>query len=610
MSSHLPTISLTQNEAQLAQLLVDCATWVDANPHEVDELRLKDGNGRWIGKQRGTEKVELRIAGGWVRDKLLGQQSDDIDVSIHPDPITGLKFATLFEKYLNITGQPHLVRAPALPSRNREPTKLTSRFRTDRWESLLKLKQSRINRNIWKPLLQMFSFGTPLEDAQRRDLTINALFYNLHSSSVEDQTGLGLQDLGLVPGYEPRIRTPMEPFETFQDDPLRVVRAVRFAARFGRRFELDAGLEQAIGREEIREALRDPKKISRERVGIELEKMLLGHDPLYAMELIERLHLHSLIFLSTVSASPTPEYPVPPPIQPAQLSVEASKILADLLSLPSPSPSTLRPLLHPALTLSVSSSPSSPTPSSTSSPTTTLLSRSITRRLFTSAGLLPIYEQWTLEKGKPAWLGGHVIMDGIKGAVVDRKWVENARKASKTLSEGVRRFGVVVREAMQEGEERGEIGMLLKDLTVHDQLQDGSWNVSLLWSLVVDLVQVQGDQERSRALIDSYNRFTSLVISHHLDTDAFAPCLLDGTEILATLPRAKGPAMTDMKELVFRFQFSHPGCSKDDGRAYLLGEEGQRKLDEAVERASRPRPPQFGQPLKKKKGKGGVVAGA
>lgn len=145
------------------------------------------------------------------------------------------------------------------------------------------------------------SFGTPLEDACRRDLTINALFYNLHSQQIEDQTGLGLQDLGLVPGFEPRIRTPLQPFETFHDDPLRVVRAVRFAARFGRAFKLDEELVETIGREEIRvvfffcclvecrltglviqAALRDPKKISRERVGVELEKMLLGSSNSFA----------------------------------------------------------------------------------------------------------------------------------------------------------------------------------------------------------------------------------------------------------------------------------------------------------------------------------------
>jgi tRNA nucleotidyltransferase (CCA-adding enzyme) len=96
------------------------------------------------------------------------------------------------------------------------------------------------------------AFGSPLEDAERRDLTINALFYNLRTREIEDQTGKGLSDLGFYPPNPKRIRTPLEPFQTFKDDPLRIVRAVRFAARFGRDFELDESMVRAIEREEIR----------------------------------------------------------------------------------------------------------------------------------------------------------------------------------------------------------------------------------------------------------------------------------------------------------------------------------------------------------------------
>lgn len=163
MSPTLPTITLNPNEQRLAKLLVECADWVDEHPEEVDKLRLQDEEGQWIGKLRGSEKTELRIAGGWVRDKvsavsaaatrtelvrfglrgvrklwtcsvtqqgakttplmnrltafhpkcqqLLGRESDDIDVSTSPDPITGLKFAMLFEKYLESVGHRELVSA-------------------------------------------------------------------------------------------------------------------------------------------------------------------------------------------------------------------------------------------------------------------------------------------------------------------------------------------------------------------------------------------------------------------------------------------------------------------------------------------------------------------
>lgn len=71
------------------------------------------------------------------------------------------------------------------------------------------------------------SLGTPSEDAFRRDLTINALFYNIHTQLVEDFTGQGLADLRRA-----IIRTPLPSMVTLQDDPLRALRVLRFACRF------------------------------------------------------------------------------------------------------------------------------------------------------------------------------------------------------------------------------------------------------------------------------------------------------------------------------------------------------------------------------------------
>lgn len=144
------------------------------------------------------------------------------------------------------------------------------------------------------------TFGTAADDAKRRDLTINALFYNLHTREVEDLTGRGLEDL-----RKGVVRTPLAPRTTFLDDPLRVLRAVRFAHRF--RFAIDPELLAAAAEPEVREALRTKarsarrpacalarvsapggpsksdrrpgpalrlRQVSKERVGIELEGML------------------------------------------------------------------------------------------------------------------------------------------------------------------------------------------------------------------------------------------------------------------------------------------------------------------------------------------------
>lgn len=103
----------------------------------------------------------------------------------------------------------------------------------------------------------------------RRDATINAMFYNVHTRSVEDltekvcTTPSGLYDLatnltlkGLDDLRNGIIRTPMVPFETFRDDPLRVIRCVRFASRFG--FKLVEEIEECMQNEEIQVSMANP----------------------------------------------------------------------------------------------------------------------------------------------------------------------------------------------------------------------------------------------------------------------------------------------------------------------------------------------------------------
>jgi hypothetical protein len=68
--------------------------------------------------------------------------------------------------------------------------------------------------------------GTAQQDSERRDFTINALYYNIHTNLVEDLVG-GLRDL-----EQKIIRTPLSPMTTFSDDPLRILRAARFAGRY------------------------------------------------------------------------------------------------------------------------------------------------------------------------------------------------------------------------------------------------------------------------------------------------------------------------------------------------------------------------------------------
>src|SRR5690606_3786480 len=68
--------------------------------------------------------------------------------------------------------------------------------------------------------------GSPQEDAERRDLTINSIFYNINTGVIEDYTG-GIEDL-----KNNIARTPIDAEKTFMDDPLRILRIIRFCAKY------------------------------------------------------------------------------------------------------------------------------------------------------------------------------------------------------------------------------------------------------------------------------------------------------------------------------------------------------------------------------------------
>ncbi|CAI9109489.1 OLC1v1009314C1 [Oldenlandia corymbosa var. corymbosa] len=142
----------------------------------------------------------------------------------------------------------------------------------------------------------MVEIGTPKVDAYRRDLTINSLFYNIHDDSIEDFTRRGI--VGLL--LSRRIVTPLPPKKTFLDDPLRVLRAIRFGARLG--FELNDDLKTAASYREVRISM--DEKISRERMGHEVDLIVSGHEPVKAMTCISDLKLFGTVFTLPVSFEP------------------------------------------------------------------------------------------------------------------------------------------------------------------------------------------------------------------------------------------------------------------------------------------------------------------
>ena len=253
-------------------------------------------------KKLGTT---VRVAGGWVRDKLLGLAGKhDIDIAL--DNITGKDFATALNAWNSITlrastltdaaktldprtGLPivHFAVIKSNPEQSKHLETATARlgkFSID----FVQLRTDEYNAASRVPTIK---FGTPLQDALRRDLTINALFYNVNSGAVEDFTGLGLQDLA-----KGRICTPLAPLTTLQDDPLRALRAIRFACRLG--FDVSEELAAAARDCSVHEAL--DTKVSRERIYLEVKQMLSQAAPEAAARaavLLAQLGLLSVVFV-------------------------------------------------------------------------------------------------------------------------------------------------------------------------------------------------------------------------------------------------------------------------------------------------------------------------
>jgi tRNA nucleotidyltransferase (CCA-adding enzyme) len=207
------------------------------------EQRLRDllvsAASAWPRRPGQTESLIVRFAGGWVRDKLLSQDNADIDVALNIT--TGVQFAEHFTHYIRQNPLEHAeVFKFNTIGKNVEQSKhletATARF-MDLELDFVNLRNEEYAEDSRIP--EKMRFGTPKEDAERRDLTINSLFYNLHTESVEDFTEKGIEDI-----RNRIIRTPLDPVTTFTDDPLRVLRAVRFAARLN--FKITPEVKAAI----------------------------------------------------------------------------------------------------------------------------------------------------------------------------------------------------------------------------------------------------------------------------------------------------------------------------------------------------------------------------
>jgi len=222
---------------------------------------------RLLRQAAGGLGLRAWVVGGYVRDKLLGRPHPNPDVVVEDGDALKLaeRFAELAHADPPVTFERYGTAQVTLPGHLVE-------FVTARAESYA--PESR------KPDVRP---ATLEEDLRRRDFTINTLLMDL-DGRIQDPLG-GRKDL------EARVlRTPTDPLRTFTDDPLRMLRAVRFAAELG--FELAPDVLPAMRQMKSRLA---PPVISVERTADEVRRMLTSERPRLALELLDAGELLEVI---------------------------------------------------------------------------------------------------------------------------------------------------------------------------------------------------------------------------------------------------------------------------------------------------------------------------
>ena len=214
---------------------------------------------------KGTEwEGHVYAVGGCVRDEIMGSEIKDIDLCVSL-PSGGIRFA----KWLRDNG--HTAKGVAVYPNYGTAMLHLKAFPDVELEFVQTRKEKYIDHSCRNPVT---AFGTIEDDCMRRDLTINALYINLSTGEIVDITGQGVDDI-----KNHVIRTPNDPDVIYDDDPLRILRCIRFASRYGWEIERSTmeGMVRNVHRLDI---------ISKERVKDELDKMLTCRHPVMAMKLL------------------------------------------------------------------------------------------------------------------------------------------------------------------------------------------------------------------------------------------------------------------------------------------------------------------------------------
>lgn len=417
-------------------------------------------------------------------------------------------------------------------------------------------------------------FGTPLQDAMRRDFTVNSLFYNLHTREVEDHTNQGLTHL-LV---DKIIQTPIDPNITFYDDPLRVLRAIRFAVRYD--FQLHHDLMNAAKSEPIRKALQ--QKVSRERVGKELEGMLTGKraNPYKALDLIAELDLSRSVFSFPDNSNSTTQFTVSPELLPDMLTAKWKESKSFLAILHKILPTFQRMLCTDQDSQDVEKNSS----------------KIDERMLYLSTFLLPFFSTVVKDKkGKEQPLAQWMLREGIKFKNSDISAIGNhinnlldmqslLHKHIDQFDESTRNINLSTNPKLMPS--RLEAGLILR------KLKDG-WLTNLILATIVEahflyqnvcnsnqvsLNEIDENQRLKEIVGASYDLHQRILVLNLEECWKIKP-LVDGKNVAQILSLPRGPLVGLYLEEQVRYTLLFPNATKDQCENHLLKVRKKRQVD-------------------------------
>ncbi|MFK7161715.1 polynucleotide adenylyltransferase PcnB [Marinospirillum sp. MEB164] len=244
--------------------------------HPLSRSEIHDGALKVLYRLH-NQGFEAYLVGGCIRDRLLGIRPKDFDVATNATPE---QVNQIFRNSRLIGRRFRIVHVRF----GREIIEVTTFRGTQQQPSQAQHQQTEegmlLRDNVW---------GSIEEDAARRDFTINALYYNIADFSIHDFTG-GLQDL-----EQRQLRLIGDPETRYREDPVRMLRAVRFAAKLD--FQLEAQTAAAL-----RPCASLLLQVAPARLFDEVLKLFLSGKAVKTFHLLQEQHLFQFLFPATAEA--------------------------------------------------------------------------------------------------------------------------------------------------------------------------------------------------------------------------------------------------------------------------------------------------------------------